>query len=66
MALINLKDLLKHAKENKYAVGSFNVTNLDFIDTLIDAAVEENSPYFNRCSSRRKFPDYYADCRSPF
>ncbi len=44
MALINLKDLLKHAKENKYAVGSFNVTNLDFIDTLIDAAVEENSP----------------------
>ncbi len=44
MALINLKDLLLHAKENKYAVGSFNVTNLDLIDTFIDASVEENSP----------------------
>ncbi len=44
MALINLKDLLAHARENKYAVGAFNITNLDLIDTLIDAAVEENSP----------------------
>jgi len=44
MALINLKDLLAHARENKYAAGAFNVTNLDFIDTLIDAAMEENSP----------------------
>ncbi|MBN1298611.1 MAG: class II fructose-bisphosphate aldolase [Actinobacteria bacterium] len=44
MALINLKDLLKHAKENQYAVGAFNVTNLGFIDTLIEAAVEQRSP----------------------
>ena len=44
MALINLKDLLKHAQENKYAVGAFNVTNLGFIDTLLDAAVEQRSP----------------------
>ncbi len=44
MALINLKDLLKHAQENKYAVGAFNVTNLGFIDTVIDAAVEQRSP----------------------
>lgn len=44
MALINLKDLLKHARENKYAVGAFNITNLGFIDTLIDAAVEQRSP----------------------
>ncbi|MDD3776111.1 MAG: class II fructose-bisphosphate aldolase family protein [Actinomycetota bacterium] len=44
MALINLKDLLTHAQQNKYAVGAFNVTNLDLIDTLIDSAVEENSP----------------------
>ncbi len=44
MALINLKDLLKHAQENKYAVGAFNITNLGFIDTVIDAAVEQRSP----------------------
>lgn len=44
MALINLKELLTHARENNYAVGAFNVTNLGFIDTLIDAAVEQRSP----------------------
>ena len=44
MALINLKELLKHARENRYAVGAFNVTNLGFIDTLIDAAIEQRSP----------------------
>ena len=31
MALINLKDLLKHAQENKYAVGAFNITNLGLL-----------------------------------
>ncbi|MBM3709872.1 MAG: class II fructose-bisphosphate aldolase [Actinobacteria bacterium] len=44
MALISLKDLLKHARQNKYAVGAFNVTNLGLIDTFIDAAVEQRSP----------------------
>jgi fructose-bisphosphate aldolase, class II len=44
MALINLKDLLNHAKEHKYAVGAFNMTNIDFIDTVVGAAVEQNSP----------------------
>jgi len=44
MALIGLKNLLNHAKANSYAVGAFNITNLDFIDYLISAAVEESSP----------------------
>ncbi len=44
MALINLKDLLKNARENRYAVGAFNVTNLGFIEPLLDAAVEQHSP----------------------
>jgi fructose-bisphosphate aldolase class II len=44
MSLISLKDLLNHARENRYAVGAFNVTNLGLIDTLIDAAVEQRSP----------------------
>ncbi len=44
MALINMTDLLAHAKQNKYSVGAFNITNLDFIETIMDAAVESNSP----------------------
>lgn len=44
MSLINLKDLLNNAKQNKYAVGAFAITNMDFVDTLIDCALEKNSP----------------------
>jgi fructose-bisphosphate aldolase, class II len=44
MALINLKDLLKHSQANGYAVGAFNITNLGFIDAAIAAAVEQRSP----------------------
>lgn len=44
MSLINLKDLLNHAKSNKYAVGAFAVANMDFIDLLLDSAVEKKSP----------------------
>ncbi len=44
MALINLIDLLNHASKNKYAVGAFNVTSINFIDPIIEAAIESNSP----------------------
>ena len=44
MALINLIDLLNHASKNKYAVGAFNVTSMTFIDPIIEAAIESNSP----------------------
>lgn len=44
MSLINMKDLLAHAHQNKYSVGAFNITNLDFIEHILDAAVESNSP----------------------
>ncbi|MCL4377721.1 MAG: class II fructose-bisphosphate aldolase family protein [Actinobacteria bacterium] len=44
MGLINLKNLLNNAKQNKYAVGAFAITNMDFIDTLIDCALKKNSP----------------------
>ena len=44
MGLINLKNLLNNSKQNKYAVGAFAITNMDFIDVLIDCAIEKNSP----------------------
>jgi fructose-bisphosphate aldolase, class II len=44
MSLINLKDLLNHASKNKYAVGAFNVTSINFIDPIIEAAIQSNSP----------------------
>jgi len=44
MSLINLKNLLNHAKSNKYAVGAFAMTNIDFIEALLESAIEKKSP----------------------
>lgn len=44
MALINLKQNIDKAVHNKYAVGSFNVINLNFLEAVMDAALENNSP----------------------
>jgi len=44
MALVNLKEILAHAYENKYAVGAFNVINDTFLEGIIEAAEEKESP----------------------
>ena len=42
--LVTLSELLKDAKEEKYAVGAFNVPNLEAIRGVIQAAEELESP----------------------
>jgi fructose-bisphosphate aldolase class II len=42
--LINMKDLLLVAYENKFAVGSFNVANSEFVKVVVSAAEEQKSP----------------------
>ena len=44
MGLLNLKDVLVHAYHNKYAVGSFNVINMEFLEAIVEAAERMNSP----------------------
>ena len=44
MALVSMKDMLNKAKEEKYAVGQFNINNLEFTQAILQAAQEENSP----------------------
>lgn len=44
MALVNMKDLLNHAYDNHYAVGAFEVVNLDFLRAVITAAEQTRSP----------------------
>jgi fructose-bisphosphate aldolase class II len=44
MALVTLSEVLKKAKEGKYAVGAFNAINLDTARGIIAAAEEKNSP----------------------
>lgn len=44
MSLVDLKTVLGHAAANRYAVGSFNVINLDFAEAIVRAAEARRSP----------------------
>lgn len=44
MALVNLKSVLTKAYQEGYAVGAFNVINLNFLEAIIDAARLTASP----------------------
>lgn len=42
--LLNMKQLLKVAKEHKFAVGAFNVADSNFLRVVVEEAEENNSP----------------------
>lgn len=42
--LVNMKDMLEKAKEEKYAVGQFNINNLEWTVAILKKAQELNSP----------------------
>lgn len=42
--LMNMKELLEVAYKNKFAVGSFNVANSEFVRIVIESAEEKNAP----------------------
>ncbi|HLR69828.1 MAG TPA: class II fructose-1,6-bisphosphate aldolase [Pseudogracilibacillus sp.] len=44
MPLVSMKEMLETAKENKYAVGQFNLNNLEYTQAILQAAEEEKSP----------------------
>lgn len=44
MPLVTMREVLKQAEAGKYAVGAFGVQNLETIQAVVEAAVEENSP----------------------
>jgi len=44
MALVNMKNMLLKAKAEKYAVGQFNINNLEWTKTILAVSEETNSP----------------------
>ena len=42
--LVSAKDMLQKAKAGKYAVGQFNINNLEWTKAVLQAAQECNSP----------------------
>jgi fructose-bisphosphate aldolase class II len=44
MPLVSMKEMLEKGKAEGYAVGQFNLNNLEFTQAILQAAQEENSP----------------------
>lgn len=44
MSLVNSKELLLDAQKNQYAIGAFNVENMEMMQAVIAAAEAENAP----------------------
>lgn len=44
MPLVSMKEMLIKAKEEKYAVGQFNINNVEWTAAILDKAQELNSP----------------------
>lgn len=45
MPLVSMTEFLPKAKANKFAVGQFNMNNLEFAQAITEAAMEEKSPF---------------------
>lgn len=44
MSLVNLSAILLDAQQNRYAVGSFNIVNLEFLQAILTVAEKKRSP----------------------
>lgn len=44
MPLVSMKEMLEKGKEQGYAVGQFNLNNMEYAQAILQAAEEENSP----------------------
>lgn len=45
MSLVSMNAFLPDAKQQKYAVGQFNMNNLEFAQAIVEAAIIERSPF---------------------
>ena len=44
MPLVTTKDMFEKSMKEHFAIGAFNVNNMELIQGIVDAAAEENSP----------------------
>ena len=59
MALVNSKKMFEMAYKNGYAIGAFNVNNMEIIQGITEAAKEENAPLILQVSSgARKYANH--------
>ncbi|MBQ9298804.1 MAG: class II fructose-1,6-bisphosphate aldolase [Clostridia bacterium] len=51
MPLVTSKEMFERAMKEHYAIGAFNVNNMEIIQGIVSAAAEENSPVILQASS---------------
>ena len=51
MPLVTTKDMFEKSMKENFAIGAFNVNNMEIIQAIVDAAAEENSPIILQASS---------------
>ncbi len=51
MALVTTKEMFKKAYEGGYAVGAFNINNMEIVQAITEAAQENNSPVILQVSA---------------
>ena len=59
MPLITTKAMFKKAHEGQFAIGAFNVNNMEIVQGITSAAAELNSPVILQCSAgARKYANH--------
>ncbi len=51
MALVTTKEMFKKAYEGGYAIGAFNINNMEIVQGIVDAAAKAKSPVMLQVSS---------------
>lgn len=51
MSLVTTKEMFKKSMEEHFAIGAFNVNNMEIMQAIVDAAATENSPVILQASS---------------
>ena len=51
MPLVDTKEMFKKAYEGHYAVGAFNVNNMEIIQGIVEAAIQEKAPLILQVSA---------------
>ena len=51
MSLVTTKEMFEKSMKEKFAIGAFNVNNMEIIQGIVDAAAEEKSPVILQASS---------------
>ena len=59
MPLVSMKEMLIDAKENGYAVGQYNLNNLEFTQAILEASQEENAPVILGVSEGRTLHEWF-------